>query len=303
MEPAQDQLNPDRTTRDRTTRDQVNRDQLYGDQLNIETPELVSIEMPIAGIGSRFIALLVDYLIWTAAFVTLAILGAILLPALHVFNGVSANWAAGIFVLIVFLFQWGYFTLFEALGNGRTPGKRVMKIHVIHQSGRAISFVESLARNLVRVVDYLPSFYVAGVITMFLNKQNQRLGDMAAGTLVVRDREIDSPHWGELGTRTITAAVFATPVAMAPPHLSVVLSASNLAKLSTGDLEILERFFSRRLDLDLTTRAAIAERIASALRAKSGLEIPPGVSVETFLEAVAHQMREVGRMQGKNLGW
>ena len=259
--------------------------------------------MPIAGIGSRFIALLVDYLIWTAAFVTLAILGAILLPALHVFNGVSANWAAGIFVLIVFLFQWGYFTLFEALGNGRTPGKRVMKIHVIHQSGRAISFVESLARNLVRVVDYLPSFYVAGVITMFLNKQNQRLGDMAAGTLVVRDREIDSPHWGELGTRTITAAVFATPVAMAPPHLSVVLSASNLAKLSTGDLEILERFFSRRLDLDLTTRAAIAERIASALRAKSGLEIPPGVSVETFLEAVAHQMREVGRMQGKNLGW
>jgi uncharacterized RDD family membrane protein YckC len=281
MEPAKDQIS---------------------DQLNIETPELVSIEMPIAGIGSRFIALLVDYLIWTVAFIALFILGAILLPALHVFGGVSANWVLGIIFLIVFLFQWGYFALFEAFGNGRTPGKRAMKIHVIHQSGRAITFVESLGRNLVRFVDYLPSFYVVGVVAMFLNRRNQRLGDMVAGTLVVRDREIESPHWGELGTRTITAAAFAAPSALAPPHMSVVLSASNLARLSSGDLEILERFFSRRLDLSLSTRAAIAERIANAVRAKSGLEIPPGVSVETFLEAVAHQMREVARMEGNSPG-
>ncbi len=270
----------------------------FSDQLNIDTPELVTIEMPIAGIGSRFVALVIDYLIWTAAFLALFIVAAIVLPALHVFADVSANWAAGIVILLVFLLQWGYFTLFEALGNGRTPGKRVMKIHVIHRSGRAITFVESLARNLLRVIDYLPSFYVAGVVTMFLNRQNQRLGDMVAGTLVVRDREIESPHWGELGTRTITAAAFAAPAAMIPPHLRVVLPASNLARLSTGDLEVLERFFSRRLDLDLTTRAAIADRIASAIRGKSGLEIPEGVSVETFLEAVAHQMREVARMSG-----
>ena len=270
----------------------------FSDQLNIETPELVAIEMPIAGIGSRFVALVVDYLIWTAAFIALFIVAAVVLPALHAFADVSGNWAVGIFFLIVFLLQWGYFTLFEAFGNGRTPGKRVMKIHVIHRSGRAISFVESLARNLVRAIDYLPSFYVAGVVTMFLNRQNQRLGDMVAGTLVVRDREIESPHWGELGTRTITAAAFSAVAAITPPHLSVVLPASNLAKLSTGDLEVVERFFSRRLDLDLATRAAIAERIAGALRAKSGLEIPDGVSVETFLEAVAHQMREVARMEG-----
>lgn len=277
MEPAKDQIS---------------------DQLNIETPELVSIEMPIAGIGSRFIALLVDYLVWTAAFIALFVLGAIILPALHAFGGVSANWALGILFLIIFLFQWGYFALFEAFWNGHTPGKRVMKIHVIHKSGRAISFVESLGRNLVRFIDYLPGFYAVGVIAMFLNRQNQRLGDMVAGTLVVRDREIESPHWGELGTRTITAPAFAAAVAFAPPHLSVVLPASNLARLSTSDLEILERFFTRRLDLELATRATIAERIAAAIRAKSGLEIPPGVSVETFLEAVAHQMREVARMQG-----
>ncbi len=259
--------------------------------------------MPIAGIGSRFVALVIDYLIWTAAFIALFIVAAIILPALHVFGRVSENWAIGIFLLLIFLLQWGYFTLFEAFGNGHTPGKRVMKIHVIHRSGRAISFVESLARNLVRFVDSLPpNFYAVGVVTMFLNRQNQRLGDMVAGTLVVRDQEIEVPHWGELGTRTITASAFAAPAAITPPHLKVVLPASNLAKLSTADLEVVERFFSRRLDLDLTTRAAIAERIASALRAKSGLEIPDGVSVETFLEAVAHQMREVARMEGGNLG-
>jgi uncharacterized RDD family membrane protein YckC len=266
-----------------------------GDQLNIDTPELVSIEMPIAGIGSRFIAILVDGLIWVAGGIILVILAAIILPALHFAGGVSDNWAVAIVLLIVFLVNWGYFSLFEAFNNGRTPGKQVAKIHVIHRSGRAISFIESLARNLMRYVDYLPGFYAVGIITIFLSRQSQRLGDMVAGTLVVRDREIDTPHWGELGSRTITAQVF-EPVASTAPHLSVSLPAPNVAKLSTADLEVLEGFFARRLDMDLATRAALAQRMASALCTKSGLEIPAGASVETFLEAVAHQIRELGRM-------
>jgi uncharacterized RDD family membrane protein YckC len=269
-----------------------------GDQLNIDTPELVSIEMPIAGIGSRFIATLVDGLIWAAAGVVLVILFTILFAALHFASRTSENWLTGVLFLIVFLMQWGYFSLFEAFNNGRTPGKQVAKIHVIHRSGRAISFVESLARNLLRYVDYLPGFYAIGIITIFLSKQNQRLGDMVAGTLVVRDREVDTPHWGELGSRTITAQVF-EPVVTAAPHMSVRLPAPNVARLSATDLEVLEGFFARRLDMDLATRAALAQRMASALCAKSGLEIPAGISVETFLEAVAHQIREVGRVGGR----
>ncbi len=266
------------------------------DQLNIETPELVAIEMPLAGIGSRFIAILVDYLIWGAAFLVLGLVAAIILPALNIFGGVSANWAVGIFFLIVFLMQWGYFALFEAFGNGRTPGKRVARIRVIHQSGRGISFVESLARNLVRFIDYLPGFYAVGIVSMFLTRRHQRLGDLVAGTIVVRDREADSPHWSESNTRTFTAPAFAAESPIPAPHLRVVLPAPALAKLSATDLEVLEGFFARRLDMDLTTRAALAGRIASALSAKSGLTIPPDASVETFLEAVAHQFRELGRM-------
>ncbi|HVU46881.1 MAG TPA: RDD family protein [Terracidiphilus sp.] len=269
-----------------------------GDQLNIDTPELVSIEMPIAGIGSRFIGILVDSLIWSAAIVILVIVFAILVASVHFAGHLSENWIVGILFLILFLLQWGYFALFEAFNNGRTPGKMVAKIHVIHRSGRAVSFIEALARNLVRAIDYLPGFYTIGIIAIFVSKQNQRLGDMVAGTLVVRDHAIESPHWGELGTRTITAGTV-TPVAPAAPHLSVVLSAPSVAKLSTADLSVLENFFSRRLDMDLTTRAALAERMAAALCAKSGLAIPEGISVETFLEAVAHQIREVGRVSSR----
>ena len=252
--------------------------------------------MPLAGIGSRFIAILIDYLICGVALVVLIILMSVIVAAFHVLSNVSANWATGIFVLIVFLVIWGYFSLFEAFWNGRTPGKAAAKIRVIHQSGRGITFVESLARNLVRVIDYLPGFYAVGVIAMFLNKRHQRLGDMVAGTLVVRDRNVEQPHWSGSTSRTITGPALTVNSPIPPPHLSVVLPAPALAKLSATDLEVLEGFFARRLDMDLTTRAALAGRIASALCAKSGLEIAQGTSVETFLEAVAHQLRELGQM-------
>jgi uncharacterized RDD family membrane protein YckC len=288
--------------------------QPVGDQLNIDTPELVAIEMPLAGIGSRFIAILVDYLIWGSAFLIFFLLALIVIPAMNIFGRISANWAIGIALLIVFVMHWGYFALFEAFSNGRTPGKRVAKIRVIHQSGRGINFVESLARNLVRYVDSLPSFYAVGIVVIFLSRRNQRLGDMVAGTLVVRDRQVDSPHWGESASRTFSAPtlIAASPISLTepswtgsvpqadsrdrPPHLRVVLPATALAKLSGSDLEVLESFFGRRLDMDLATRAALASRIASALCAKSGLATPQDTSVETFLEAVAHQFREQARM-------
>lgn len=281
-----------------------------GDQLNIDTPELVSIELPLAGIGSRFIAILVDSLILIAAIILLVILAAFILPALSNYGVKSTSWGVGIFLFILFLLIWGYFALFEAFNNGRTLGKRVAKIRVIHQSGRGVNFVEALARNLVRAIDYIPGFYGVGIVAMFLSRRSQRLGDMVAGTLVVREREVEAPTWGESTARTLTAAALAanSPIASSmpprpdagawggPPHLRVVLPAPALAKLSPADLEVLEGFFSRRLDMDLMTRSALAGRIAAALCAKSGLTIPLDISIETFLEAVAHQFRELGRM-------
>jgi uncharacterized RDD family membrane protein YckC len=276
---------------------ELNSDQINPDQLNIDTPELVEIEMPLAGIGSRFIALLVDYLIWGAAFFVLGLLATIFLPGIEAFSKISAQWAVAIVIFIIFLFNWGYFTLFEAFWNGRTPGKRVARIRVIQRSGRAIGLFESMARNLVRYVDQFPFFYAVGVIAVFVTRQHQRLGDLAAGTLVVRDREQETPLWGDSGARTFTAQVFA-PSAPAPePHHAYSLPATGIAKLSSTDLVVLEGFFARRLDMSLPTRQALAERIAAAIRAKSGLEPPAGASMETFLEATARQLRDQARMQ------
>ena len=269
---------------------------LSSDQLSIDTPELVAIEMPLAGIGSRFIALLVDYLIWIAGIVLLLIMARLLLPALHTFSRISAQWAEAIVIFVIFLLNWGYFTLFEAFWNGQTPGKRVAKIRVIQRSGRSIGLLESMARNLVRYVDQVPFFYGVGVIAMFVTKQHQRLGDMAAGTLVVRDREPDSPMWGDSGSRTFTAELFQR-APIPEPHASVVLPAGGIGKLTSSDLEVLEGFFSRRLDMNMTTRAMLAQRIAAAIQAKSGLEMPEGTSVETFLEATARLLRDRGRLQ------
>jgi uncharacterized RDD family membrane protein YckC len=267
------------------------------DQLSIDTPELVAIEMPLAGIGSRFIALLVDYIIWAAGFLVLALATAIFLPAIHAFSHLSEQWATAIAVFITFLINWGYFTLFEAFWNGRTPGKRVAKIRVIQRSGRAIGLFESMARNLVRYVDQIPFFYAVGVIAMFSTKQHQRLGDLVAGTLVVRDRETETPSWGDSGSRTFTASLFTPASPIQEPHAALTMPATGIAKLSAGDLEVLEGFFARRLDMSLETRRALAQRIAMAIQAKSGLEAPPDVSVETFLEATARQLRDLARLK------
>ena len=253
--------------------------------------------MPLAGIGSRFIALLVDYLIWAAGLLVLALLFLVFLPGITAFSKISGQWATAIAIFIVFLLNWGYFTLFEAFWNGRTPGKSVAGIRVIQRSGRAIGLFESMARNFVRYVDQIPFFYAVGVIAMFATRQHQRLGDLAAGTLVVRDRVEEAPLWGESGARTFTAQFFAPNSPVPEPHTAFTLPASGVAKLSTADLVVLEGFLSRRLDMSLATRQLLAQRIASAIQAKSSLEIPSGASLETFLEATARQLRDITRMQ------
>jgi uncharacterized RDD family membrane protein YckC len=267
------------------------------DQLSIDTPELVSIEMPLAGIGSRFIAVLVDTVLWFIALFVIILLISFLGPAMAAFNKLSYQWTVALVIFLVFLFNWGYFTLFEAFWNGRTPGKKIAKIRVIQKSGRPIGLFESMARNFIRYIDQIPSFYAVGVVTMFITKQHQRLGDLAAGTLVVQDREQEAPLWGESGSRTFTAASFIPQQAPSEPHTRVTLPAARITKLTAGDLEVLEGFFARRLDMPLDVRQKLAERISAALIAKSGLEVPEGVSVETFLEAAARDLRDLARMK------
>jgi len=273
---------------------------LEWDQLSIETPELVEIDMPVAGIGSRFVAILVDYLLWFGSALVIIFVISLVDPSLAHFSRLGQKWAVAVFIFIPFLLYWGYFTLFEALWDGRTPGKRIAKIRVIQRSGRGIGFFESMTRNFLRIVDQFPFVYAVGVVSIFLTRDHQRLGDLAAGTLVVHEREnLEAPSAG-ISARTLTAGIFSDAADRAPvprkPAVGFELLSSGVQRLGMADLEVLEGFFARRLDFSMETRAMLADRIASAIRTKTGLEQPLGVSTESYLEEIATRLRDSARM-------
>jgi uncharacterized RDD family membrane protein YckC len=270
----------------------ASRKDLNADQLSIDTPELVPIQVPLAGIGSRFAALLLDSLIWLIAVLALSFLSWLLRPALGAFSMRSAQWAAALYVFAIFVLNWGYFTLFEAFWNGRTPGKRIAGIRVIQSSGRAIGLFESMARNLIRYVDQIPFCYAVGAIAVFANRQHQRLGDLAAGTLVVRDESGQIPLWADLDKRYLRAQQFPLSAPGNPLPSLLPVPPSALTPLTTDDLAVLEGFFARRVDLPTATREELASRIAVAIQQKCGFTPPPGFKSEELLEIVAYQLRE-----------
>jgi uncharacterized RDD family membrane protein YckC len=265
----------------------------FGDQLSIETPELVALEFPLAGIGSRFIAVLIDYGIQLAAFIALIVASLLFLPSMNRFAALGAKWVTAIAILVPFLLQWGYFSLFEGLWNGQTPGKRVARIRVIQQGGRPITMFESLARNLVRAIDFLPTFYVTGVISIFATRRNQRLGDLVAGTLVVH--EVRSPE----STVTLghTRLFTDLPQHPLPTPRAVKLPSDALSRITTADLQAIETFLERRLDMTLELRHSLATRLAASMAARINLPAPNAMHPETFLEEVAYGVRSLGSLR------
>jgi uncharacterized RDD family membrane protein YckC len=281
--------------------------QAQADTHYIDTPEQVELAYSVAGIGSRFVAVLVDMLL-IAAFFCLELLVLVMIGAAASSSrssggadGNAVKWFFAILGFIDFLVFWGYFALFEAYWKGQTPGKRTMKLRVIKDSGRQITFFEALARNLLRIIDYIPGFYLVGVITMLCNKRNQRLGDLVAGTLVVHERLDEASLLYQTSTTLIAPVGFAaqplgqeavTPWGQA---MTAMFPADAVARLSAQDLMVIETFFARMLDLPMETRAAVAYRMAAQMAAKMGVGVPEG-NPERALESMAYQMRSSGRV-------
>ena len=245
------------------------------DKLTIDTPEQIAIEFPLAGIGSRFLAIVFDVLLQFIVYFVL------ILVALLATGGelervwpTAWNWSAAVFILVVFSLYWGYYAFFETIWNGQTPGKRHAGIRVIKDTGRSITAFEAIGRNLVRVVDQLPGIYAVGCLTMFLNKKSKRLGDFVAGTVVVHEKKEE------------TAAPFFNlrPGAQLPVY--------PVEKLANNELVLIEAFLARRLDLAPEVRTASAKRIAEQIAKKLELTTQPQSDNEDFLEAVAKEYRD-----------
>ncbi len=154
------------------------------DQYHVITPEAVPLSFDLAGVGTRFLAAFLDLLIVIGLFIVIGLMTI----GLSALEGGFGDVAAVFFFTGTFVIFWGYYIVFEAWWGGQSPGKRACGARVVRTDGLPIGFMESLIRNLVRLVDFLPSFYGVGVIVMFVGTKPRRLGDYAAGTIVVKER-------------------------------------------------------------------------------------------------------------------
>jgi uncharacterized RDD family membrane protein YckC len=158
--------------------------------LDVATPERVAMSLPVAGLGYRAMAYLADLgLIFTALLLTYFAYSLVGPSVIEVWPGLSSAVRVAL-AIGLFVAQWGYWALFEALWNGQTPGKRLLRIRVAKRDGSPVGPLESAVRNLVRVADFFPAFYALGITVMLIDAQQRRLGDLAAGTLAVREEAI-----------------------------------------------------------------------------------------------------------------
>jgi uncharacterized RDD family membrane protein YckC len=240
----------------------------YEDRISVATPEGVTLEATLAGVGSRFAAGLIDQLLRLAVIfalmATMAALGA---------SGVVGDDAGGLavagLIVVLFLVQFAYDVLFETLAGGRTPGKRWTGLRVVKVGGAPVGFLASVVRNLVRIVDALPVFYLVGMLAILFTRNNQRLGDLAAGTIVVRDR------------RQKTGI---PKVAPPPPAMSGVdMSLWDVSAVSAEEMATVRRFLDRREQLTIESRDRIANEMATRLGPKV-VGPPRQWTPEAFLE-------------------
>src|SRR6266480_1898573 len=244
------------------------------DILIIETPERVPLHFALASIGNRFLACAIDHALQALTIVLMVIAFTVVANYSSVGEELASapKWVKAVLIVVVFLIISGYFAFFEWLWNGQTPGKRWLKLRVIREDGRPVTFWEAAVRNLLRCFDMMPApFYSIGLISVFCSSTDQRIGDMVAGTVVVREREAEAPAF---------AQVFAAPVSDPALRRSFqpVLFTAELNNLTESEIEVVETFLRRRWDLADVPRQWMAWRVALPLLYK----IRPDYDISTF---------------------
>lgn len=250
------------------------------DQVRIDTPEQIALELPLAGIGSRFLALAIDTLIQSVFYLITAFIFILTLPlGSSVLTFLPRLLGPAVAMFVLFAFYWGYFAFFEAIWKGQTPGKRYAGIRVIKESGRPINAFEAIGRNLMRAVDGLPGIYGVGLVCMMCNQQSRRLGDFVAGTIVVHEKPTEDarPSWNTSNEGFATAP--------------------GLARATPEELVLIETYLHRRWDIDKYVRLNTALQIAERIKAKTGLQPQPNQHVDDFLEDAARKIRDSGKFR------
>ncbi len=251
-------------------------------EIRLRTPESVELEFPLAGVGSRAYALLVDYTLIAIAMVTLILVGLLFSFQTLVyasqdrsgFVSSSAKWILPIVLLGLFAIFVGYFVFFETLWQGQTPGKRMAQIRVIREDGRPIGLPQATLRALLRVFDDILVGLV-GFLFIIQGRREKRLGDWVAGTVVIQ----------ELRLRTdkiiISDEIKANQVA------DTMLEIANFNLVMPDDFAVIREYLNRRSRFSPRALETVSFRLAEQLKARLDLgALPSTITANSFLEGV-----------------
>jgi uncharacterized RDD family membrane protein YckC len=245
-------------------------------EIVIRTPENIELRYALTGAGSRAAAYFIDLMVmFFAAQIGGQVLATGAAVVLRAFSADSHVWAAALASLLVFALYNGYFIFFEWLFNGQTPGKRVVHIRVIKQGGYALRFFDTLLRNLLRTIDFIPVFYGVGLVSLLFTRNSQRLGDLVAGTVVVRQQEVQ--------TQSLLPEL---PPSATPP---ASLQATQLASIPAEVIALTSEFMGRRAELAPRFRQELGAELVDLIQRTSGLAPEITQSTENFLAAILSQ--------------
>ncbi len=258
----------------------------------ITTPEQVSLNFKIAGLGSRATAHILDWLI-------LGLIGFVLSFSLMLvfkylpirFSQLVRSYASALIILLLFFLLWGYFVLFEFFSTGRTPGKILIGIRVIQDNGQSITFLTSAVRNLIRIIDFLPLFYLCGILMIFFHPQHKRIGDLASGTIVVHQRRTKRKKKINPFEKKIKKRLDKHPGIQE-------LSEWSKKKIGIREWNILKTYIKRRPTLTLVEQKEITLQVAGILFPMIGVETvnKPLEEVENTLFSLYFLLKSFGNM-------
>lgn len=230
----------------------------------LRTPENVAFEFELASVGTRAAAWAIDVIVM-AALVFVAVLAATALATLSQGLGIA------LLSVFVFLVQWWYAALLEWRWGGRTIGKRIVGLRVLGEDGLALTFSQAVIRNLVRVADLLPGLYLVGGLSVLVDRKARRLGDVAAGTIVVRERHTPRPA-------QILAASERHNSFLADPAVRAAAR-----RVSAPERDALIALGLRRDRLPMAVRTELFERMARHLGERLDLVRPAHLTPEKFV--------------------
>lgn len=250
----------------------------YFNRFTLATPESVELEFALAGIGNRALALLIDYHVLGLALVLVTLLWFTVslqlmnyLSQLQVDYSSAPLWLLAIYLLVTFALYTGYFVFFEVSWQGQTPGKRFAKIRVIRDDGRPVGLSQAILRTLLRPIDDL---FFLGAVLIMLSKQEKRIGDRVAGTLVVQENR-------PISKNALQCSATAQNLAAQLPELT------QLNHLQPDDFAVIREYLQRRQTLTTRSRRDLSMKLAHQIKTLIQMEsIPPDLTSDDFLEAV-----------------